>query len=402
MLELEEALTRILSAIQPSDPEAVSVHDAAGRVLAVTALSPLDLPLFDNSAMDGYAVRAADLAKATPDNPRPLRLIGKAAAGEIFKGTVEPGTCVRLFTGSPLPIGSDGVVMQEDTRPDSTRPDWFWFSDPVSPGENVRHGGEDVKRGAQLVEAGTRLSPGQVALLAAVGMSEIKVARQPRVALLATGSELVESGRPLSPGKIYESNRVMLATLMKRHGAIPNIFPLVPDTMEATQAALEKALAECDAVVTSGGVSVGEYDFVKHAFEKLGGKLAFWRISIKPGKPFVFGHAGGKLLFGLPGNPVSALVTFLLLLRPALGRMQGATGVSLPKSNGALAEPVANPGDRRHFVRVVVDDAGRVRSAGTQASHSLSSLAKANGLLDVPPRTSLAEGAAVTVLRWDS
>ena len=261
--------------------------------------------------------------------------------------------------------------------------------------------GEDIKRGTRLAEAGDRLGAGRLGLFAAVGASEINVARRPRVALLATGSELVDHGQRLSPGKIYESNRVMLAASMVRAGAIPEPFPLVRDNLEATCAALGKALAECDAVVTSGGMSVGEYDFVKRAFEKVGGELAFWKIAVKPGKPFAFGRAGKKYLFGLPGNPVSALVTFLLLVRPALAAMQGATELSLPRSTGVLAEPLVNHGERRHFMRVVVDEAGQVRSAGGQASHMLSSLAKANGLVDVPPQTRLPADAPVFVLRWD-
>jgi molybdopterin molybdotransferase len=242
---------------------------------------------------------------------------------------------------------------------------------------------------------------GRIGLFAAAGLSELRVSRQPRVGLLATGNELVESGRPLQPGQIYESNRAMLAELVKRAGARPEIFPLVPDTMEATRAALENALARCDAAITTGGVSVGEFDFVKAAFEQMGGELNLWRVAIKPGKPFVFGRAGGKLLFGLPGNPVSALVTFLLLAHPALARMQGAGETGLSECPGMLTGPLTNPADRRHFMHVVQDRAGRVRSAGAQASHLLSSIACANGLVDVPPHTTLASGATVTVLRWD-
>ena len=383
------------------DVETVTIPEAAGRVPAEPALSPVDLPLFDNSAMDGYAVRAADLAGAGAEHPRALRLIGKVAAGEVFTATIDPGSCVRVFTGSPLPRGADAVVMQEDTQPDPTQPDQWWFLDTVRPWENVRLLGEDVKRGAKLVDRGSRLTAAHLALLAAAGVSEIKVTRRPRVPLVATGTELLESGEPLAPGKIYESNRVMLATLIQRAGAIPQILPLVPDSLEATRAALEQALADGDAVVTSGGVSVGEFDFVKAAFEKLGGELAFWTISLKPGKPFVFGRAGNRFLFGLPGNPVSALVTFQLLVRPALAAMQGARELSPPRSTGVLTQSLANPGDRRHFMRVIIDDMGRVRSAGAQASHSLSSLANANGLVDVPPRTTLPQGEAVSVLRWE-
>jgi len=401
MLELEQALQRILSSVQPLDLEKVSLQEAAGRVLAEPTVSPVDLPLFDNSAMDGYAVRAVDLANASGNDPRALRMIGKVAAGNVFNGTVRAGTCVRLFTGSPLPCGADAVVMQEDTRVDPVPSEQVWFFDAVKPWENIRLQGEDIKRGAKLAETGSRLTAARAGLLAATGITEITVARQPRVALLSTGSELTEGARPLLPGKIYESNRVMLAALMKRVGAVARIFPPAPDTLEGTRAALETMLNESDAVVASGGVSVGEYDFVKAAFEKLGGELVFWKISIKPGKPFVFGRAGKKFLFGLPGNPVSAFVTFLLLVRPALAAMQGAAETGLPQSIGVLAEPLTNPGERRHFLRVLVDDAGRVSSAGTQASHRLGSLAEANGLLDVPPQTSLPAGASVSVLRWD-
>jgi molybdopterin molybdotransferase len=221
------------------------------------------------------------------------------------------------------------------------------------------------------------------------------------VALLATGSELTEPGQPLAPGRIYESNQLALAPLLARCGAIARAYPLVPDTLSATRAALETAFAECDLVVTCGGVSVGEMDFVKAAFERLGGKLEFWKVAIKPGKPFLLGRLGSKLLFGLPGNPVSAFVTFLLLVRPAIVRWQGAAQVALPSHPAVLAEMIANPDARRHFMRVKVDETGHVRSAGLQGSHRLGSLANANGLLDVPPQTTLAAGSTVPVLRWD-
>jgi molybdopterin molybdotransferase len=220
------------------------------------------------------------------------------------------------------------------------------------------------------------------------------------VGLLATGSELLVAGQPLAPGKIYESNRLALSVLVNRVGAIPKIFPLVPDTRADTLAALKKAFAECDIVITSGGVSVGEMDFVKSAFEEIGGSLEFWKVAIRPGRPFVFGRFREKFLFGLPGNPVSAFVTFLLLVRPALLRWQGATAVDLPVSLGVLAEPISNSGDRRHFMRVTMDAEGRIRSAGIQGSHVLSSLANANGLLDLPPKTILPVGTTVAVMRW--
>jgi molybdopterin molybdotransferase len=401
MLELEEALNRILSTTQPLEHETVALADAADRVLAEPIVSPVDLPRFDNSAMDGYAVLAADLAAANAEQPAPLQVRGKVAAGGVFADNVAAGTCVRLFTGSPLPTGADAVVMQEDTRLDPSRPDTIWFLAAVRPWENVRLRGEDAKRGATLAEAGDRVTFGRIGLLASAGLFELKVSRKPSVGLLATGSELAEAGRPLQPGQIYESNRAMLAALVKRAGARPEIFPIVPDTMEGTRSALESALARCDTVITTGGVSVGEFDFVKTAFEQLGGELNFWKVAIKPGKPFVFGRVGRKFLFGLPGNPVSALVTFLLLVRPALARMQGACDPGLAQFPGALTGQLSNPADRRHFMRVAQDHAGRVRPAVAQASHLLSSVAQANGLVDVPPQTTYPSGATVIVLRWD-
>jgi molybdopterin molybdotransferase len=291
--------------------------------------------------------------------------------------------------------------MQEDTRISPDRLDEVLVGDTVSVGESVRRVGEDVRRGDVIGGFGEELTPGSLALLAATGIGEVVVGRQPAVGLLATGSELREAGQPLAPGQIYESNRTMLRPLVSRAGGRPVVFPLVPDTLPATQAALEQALAECDLVVTSGGVSVGEMDFVKAAFEKLGGGMQFWQVAIRPGKPFVFGRLGNKFLFGLPGNPVSAFVTFLLLVRPALRRWQGAADVGLRTHPAVLAERFVNRGDRRHWLRVRVSPEGRVASAGRQASHALGSLAAANGLLELGAGEELPVGANVNVLRWE-
>ena len=401
MLELEIALERILALVPPPRPERVALAHAHRRILAERILSPVDLPAFDNSMMDGYAVRAADLAAACADLPVTLQLRGRIAAGEIFTGKIGAGECVRIFTGSPLPAGADAVIMQEDTRPDSSNPGVIQFLDAVKPWENVRFRGEDLKLGAVIGEPGDLLTTGRISLLAAAGVTDVTVGKCPVVGLVASGSELLEGGQALAPGKIYEGNRASLAALAAQAGAIPKIFPLVKDNLADTRAALETAFAECDVVVTSGGVSVGEMDFVKDAFEKIGGELQFWKVAIRPGRPFVFGRCGEKFLFGLPGNPVSAFVTFLLLVRPALSRWQGARDIHLPAHPGTLAEPLANTGARRHFTRVTVDAAGNVRSAGTQASHILSSLASANGLVDVPPKTTVPAGAVVSVLRWE-
>jgi len=401
MLELEEALARILASLPPAASQSVSLSGAEGRVLAETISSPIDLPPFDNSAMDGFAVSAGDLAGAARESPVCLRLAGRVAAGENFTGRLNPGTCVRLFTGSPLPAGADAVVMQEDTQIEPSDPRMVSILEPVKPWENVRFHGEDIKRGDILARQGEVLGAGLISLLAATGRQEIQAGKQPTVALVATGSELKEPGQSLQPGQIYESNRAGLAVLARRAGAIPKIFPLVPDAPEATRTALEQAFGCSDLVVTSGGASVGEMDFIRSALQDAGGDLQFWKVAIKPGRPFIFGRFGSKLLFGLPGNPVSALITFLLLVRPALLRWQGATDVSLPTSHGILSEPLSNSGQRRHFIRVKIDRQGKVFSAGVQASHILSSLAAANGFVDVPPGATLPAGTMLSVIRLD-
>jgi molybdopterin molybdotransferase len=401
MLELEEALARILAALPTPAAEPTPLSDAHRRILAGPVSAAIDLPPFDNSAMDGYAVRSADLQAAAPDSPAKLRLAGKAIAGCPFAGTVAPGQCVRLFTGSLLPQGADSVVMQEDTRIAQATPEQILVLEPTKPWENVRLRGEDIKQGALLARKGELLNAARIGLLAATGLREVNVGKRPVVGLLSTGTELKEPGEPLAPGQIFESNRAALLPLIREAGGQVQVYPLVMDSLAATQTAIERALADCDLLITSGGVSVGEMDFVRDAFVESGGQLEFWKVAIKPGRPFVWGKRGERFLFGLPGNPVSAFVTFLLLVRPALLGWQGAAETGLATSPGVLAEPLSNPGNRRHFVRVRMNRAGEVRSAGLQASHALSSLAEANGLLDMPPGKTLPAGSPVQVNRWD-
>jgi molybdopterin molybdotransferase len=398
MISLEEAGEKIGNSLGAGGTESIALDNASGRFLAEELCSHVNLPPFDNSAMDGYAVIASDTAGASSQRPATLKIIGEVPAGEIFESKIGAGECVRIFTGSPLPAGANAVVMQEDTeRADSE----VRILDAVRPFEHIRLLGEDVKTGQSLAKPGRRVTPGLLNLLAACGHANVTVGRAPRIGILATGSELKEPGQPLSGGEIYESNRVMLASLIADTGAVPVVFPLVPDTLEATATAFREAFRDCDAIVTSGGVSVGEHDYVKAALVELGGSLDLWRVKIKPGKPFAFGRVDDRFMFGLPGNPVSAFATFLMLVRPALLQWQGAERTSLPVQIGTLREPLVNRGNRRHFVRVRIDDAGDVTSAGTQASHMLHSLAEANGLIDVPPETTLEEGAAVAVQRCD-
>ena len=392
MHTLEQARAEMLKVIAPLPAETAPLAQAAGRVLAAEVRAAVDLPRFDNSAMDGYAVRAVDAGKGAK-----LRCIGEVPAGSSFENEVGARECVRIFTGSPMPAGANAVVMQEDTQVDGSE---IEITDGAKPFEHVRLRGEDVKETEIIGRGGERLHAGRLQLLGSAGVAEVSVHRKPIVAVLATGDELREPGEDLGAGGIHESNRLALAELIRQCGAAPRVQPLVRDSMEVTMAALQTAFAECDAVVTSGGVSVGEHDYVKAAFEKLGGSLDFWRVKIKPGKPFVFGRLANKPLFGVPGNPVSALVTFLVLVRPALMQLQGAADLELPAHPGVLADPLTNRGDRRHFMRVRVDAKGTVHATGLQASHAVGSLGQANGLVDVPAETNLAEGDAVEVLRF--
>jgi molybdopterin molybdotransferase len=401
MVSLEEARRRILAAIQPLPAESVCLTDAFGRFVAESVLSPLDLPPADNCAMDGYALRAQDSVCASAGAPVGLSVVGRVPAGKVFEGEVLAGGCVRVFTGSVLPRGADAVVMQEDAAPAPGAPDQVLVAEPVRPWENVRFRGEDVKQNETLVEAGDKLGAARLSLLGAAGIVSVRCGRRPVVGLVATGSELHETGQPLEPGAIFESNRIGLAALARQTGAIPKIYPLVDDDLSATKNALQMALAECDAVVTSGGVSVGELDLVRTAFAEIGGELDFWSVDVRPGKPFAFGQREGKCLFCVPGNPISALVTFFLLVSPALFRLQQAREIFWPTCTATVGQPLVNTAVRRHFMRVRFDSDGAVRPSGSQGSHLLGAAAKSDGLVDVPPHTTFPAGVTVPVLRWE-
>ena len=367
-----------------------------GCFFAEPIAAPIDLPRFDNSAMDGYAVRSDDLKEASADASVSLKQIAHIGAGEVFRGTISKLECARIFTGSVLPYGADAVVMQEDV---TVKGDRIQFTEPVKPLENVRLRGEDIRAGSIIANPGDEMTATLASLAAATGHGEISVRTRPRVALVSTGSELVEPGQPLAEGKIYESDRILIASLLREIHCEPAILPLVPDNLDSTIAAFQQAFAQNDFVISTGGVSVGELDFVKAAFERMGGKLEFWKVAMRPGKPFVHGTFGDKHLFGLPGNPVSALVTFLLLARPALLKAAGARDLDLPCLEGELVERLVNRGERRHFVRARWSR-GKIHVAGPQSSHMIGSLGSANCLIDVPPQSQLESGQLVAAHLW--
>jgi molybdopterin molybdotransferase len=413
LISVEEALAEILSHVRPLEPEPVAVLDAMGRVLAEEIVSDINIPPFDNSAMDGYAVRAVDVTAASPETPVHLRVIGSVAAGYVADTRVEPGTAVRIMTGAPLPEGATAVVPYEDTsdfdRPKEDRliepADQIEVRQPVRPRDHVRPAGEDVRLSELVMAPGRVIRPQEIGVLASLGRPTVLVHRQPRVAILATGDELLEIHEPLRPGKIRNSNEYTNAALVTRTGGMPLRLGIARDAKADLVAKIRSGLEQdADLFLTSGGVSVGDYDVVK---DVLGteGKMQFWQVNMKPGKPLAFGLlAGGVPLIGLPGNPVSAMVSFEQFARPAILKMLGHTDLAKPTIQAVLDQPVTNSG-RRGFVRVVVShgaDGYHARTTGEQGSGVLTSMAKANGLAIIPERTYRVEaGATLTVQMLD-
>lgn len=387
MLSVDEAWERLLaSARRIEDVQELPLEQADGRVLTKPVISGIDVPPFDNSAMDGYAVRAAETGANAI-----LPLGGRAAAGDR-PGTLPPGTAMRIFTGAPLPEGADAVVMQEDTEKVDGD---VRVLRPPRPGENVRRRGEDIRRGAELLARGVRLSPAALGVAASVGTPLLPVYRRPKVAVFFTGDELAAPGEPLAPGKIYNSNRYLLSALLPRLGCELVDLGRVADRLDETERALRQAAAQADVVITSGGVSVGEEDHVRNAVARAG-SLDLWKIAMKPGKPFAFGRVGEADFLGLPGNPVSAFVTFCLFVRPFLLKRAGVED-PLPRPillRAGFARTKAEK--RREFLRVRVgsdaDGTPRLAAHPHQGSGVLTSVLWADALADVAAGQVFSEG----------
>jgi molybdopterin molybdotransferase len=400
MLAVIEAKEIILSAVPTRPARSAPLAEALDCVLAEDVISPVDLPLWDNSAVDGYAVRASDLAGANENDPIHLRVAGEAPAGTATSVVLEPQTCVRIFTGAPVPKGADAVVMQEDTRPHHEG--YVAVTESVEPGENIRRAGDDVSRNEVVIRAGSLLGPSQLGMAAAVGRAHLMVHPRPRVGVLVTGAEIAEPGNVLREGQIYDSNSYALSAFVKKAGCEPVELGIADDTREDLHEKLDYGLSECDAVITVGGVSVGEYDLVKDVLAELGCEQRFWQIAMRPGKPFVFGARGEKPVFGLPGNPVSAAVTFLVLVRPALLKMRGVADIELPVVSAEAAEDFVNQEDRVHYMRANLRRAGDrwlVKPMPRQGSHVISSIANADCLVEVPETTTIPSGHLVKAIR---
>ena len=374
---LEQALSRISAEITAVEGfETVATRDALDRVLYAPIRSTLDVPAHTNSAMDGYALVGAQLPA---EGERGFNVIGTAWAGRPFDGAPGDGECVRIMTGAPVPAGADTVVMQEQVRREG---DVAFVGAGHKPGQNVRMAGEDLKAGDEALQAGALLRPAHLGLIASLGIGEVRVRRRPRVAFFSTGDELASIGQPLGPGQIYDSNRYTIYGMLRRLGVEVVDLGVVRDRKEDLEQAFQLAAAQADAIVTSGGVSVGEADFVTETLDKIG-EVGFWTVAIKPGRPIAFGRVNGKLFFGLPGNPVSVMVTFYQLVQPALRILSGLAAPEAPALVTAILESrlKKKPG-RREFQRGVLsmgpDGAYRVTATSRQGSGILRSMAHAN------------------------
>jgi len=375
LISLEEAQAKMLAQLQPlRDRVSVPLADAAGRITALPVTSPIDVPPFDNSAMDGYAVRLADI-----QSDRPLKIAGKAFAGAPFDGDWPAGSAVRIMTGAPVPPGCEAVVMQEETREVE---DGIVINAPVRAGQNIRLIGEDIRRDQPVLAAGVRLGAAELPLLASLGLAEVSVLRKLRVAVFSTGDELQPVGQPLAPGQIYDTNRFAVSLMLRKLGCEVIDLGIIKDDPQALRHAFAEADRQADVVISTGGVSVGEADFTKAMLDELG-VITFWKLAIKPGKPFAFGRLASSWFCGLPGNPVSAAVTFYQLVQPLLAALTGQSESPLPSRLRARAASrlKKSPGRldfQRGIMRRGADGELEVHSTGHQGSHVFSSFAAAN------------------------
>ncbi len=408
LISVEAYMAAFLAVIRPLAPVTAELAEAEGCVLSADVTAAVPLPPFDNSSMDGYAVLAADVAGAAPDGPAVLRVTGEIAAGDTGAHRLAPGTAIKIMTGARLPAGADAVVPVEWTAStfDSSGSAQVGVHRPVEPGGAVRYAGGDAGAGETLLAAGTRLRPMHIAVAASAGRGAVSVRPRPRVVVLSTGNELTEPGTPLAPGQIWDSNSYMLAAAARQAGAVAYRQAIASDDPGRLLPALEEQLIRADLLITSGGVSMGgEHDVVKAALAELG-TVGFHKVAMQPGMPQGFGVVGGGSgggtrgvpLFTLPGNPVSAYVSFQLFVRPALAALQGADDLSLPAVRATLAAPARSPAGRRSYLRGVLDG-DTVTPLSGQQSHQVASLGRANALIIVPePESQLPAGTVVDVL----
>ena len=419
MISVEQALEKILSYVDALEEEQVPILDSPGQVLAEDIYSSINIPPLDNTAMDGYAIQSRDTYGASSESPRFLRVIGTITAGSVSEQEVKPGNAVRIMTGAAVPKGADSVVRFEDTDEAQRKksPTKQFVSEigilgKAEAGLNIRRAGEDIAKGSIVLKKGTVIRPAEVGVLASLGRNKVTVIRRPVVAMLATGNELVDINQPLPAGKIYNSNTYSVAALVQRYGGIPKILGIALDSEDSLVTKLRQGL-DADMLITSGGVSAGDYDMVKDVLAKEG-EITFWTVRMKPGKPLAFGIIKGVDKtgatrniphLGLPGNPVSSMVTFELFARPAILKMMGKKNLTKPTVEAVIEEPIVNTDGRRVYTRAVVEKRGGqyfARLTGPQGSGILTSMSLANGLVIVPEdKAEVKAGEVVQVMMLD-
>ena len=413
MISVEEALNKILDFIEVLESEEKPLLECLGQVLAEDVYAPFDVPPQDNSAMDGYAVQAKSIVGASHERLKVLRVVGEIAAGCVTELKVEPGTAVRIMTGAFVPEGADVVVPFEytdevDRKQRAASGDEIGIRVGLPEASNIRRGGENIAKGELVMKQGILLRPAEIGVLASLGKAVVSVIRRPVIGILATGNEVMEINQPILPGKIYNSNSYSLAAQVLRYGGVPKLLGIAPDDVEQLALAVRHGL-DCDILVTSGGVSLGDYDVVKQVLVAEG-NISFWTVRMKPGKPLAFGvfkRDDGKKIphLGLPGNPVSSMISFEVFVRPAILRMMGRSNLAMPSVTAIMEGPVKNDDGRRLFARVVVtkrDGKYFARLTGPQGSGILSSMARANGLAVIPESTKeVKSGGKVEVMMFD-
>ncbi len=384
MISVEEALTRILAEIAALSVTHVPLADALGLVLAEDVVAQEDIPPFHNSAMDGFALQSSDSQPRDGEAPR-LRIIGEVAAGYVTEQKVVEGMAMRIMTGAPVPAGADAVIQVELTRSEGPHSPWVEILETVPPGNNVRPAGEDMHKGQTVLVRGSEIGPWEIGVLATLGWATVPVIRRPHVAIVGTGDEVIDVHEALQPGKIRNSNSYLLEAAVRQAGAVPHRLGVARDTVESLREKFAEAMQH-DLILTSGGVSVGDFDLVKNIMTEQG-EMHFWRINMRPGKPVAFGHIGKIPLLGLPGNPVSAAVTFELFGRPVIRKMLGHTRLVRPQVDVIVADGVSDRAMRRHYVRARVewrDGHFVAHTTGNQGSNIMTSLLNANALVIVP------------------
>ena len=388
MISVEEALEKILSSIHVMGEEEVSLLDSLGRVIAEDVYSHLTIPPWNNSAMDGYAIIAEDVKSASKENPVRFRVLEDLPAGKISERKIKRGESIRIMTGAPIPEGADAVIMNEVTEKDG---EFVKILSPVSVNENIRPAGEDIKIGDLLLKKGKLLVPSDIGIMASIQKSRVTVFQRPRVAILSTGDELVDIDEPITKGKIVNSNSYSLEAQVTDAGGIPISLGIAKDTRDDLSKKLNSGLG-ADVLITSAGISVGDYDFVKDVFTDLGMTMKFWKVAMKPGKPVAFGDIKGKPVFGLPGNPTASMLCFELFVRPSLLKMQGRSDLFRKGVTAESLEDIKKKPGRRHFIRTITsckDGQYYFKTTGAQGSGMLTSMVLANSLAIIPEDLSI-------------